>query len=188
MKLFAHRRRQVRRRTLLDHFLVPPLQRAVPVSDDEHVAADRRQRPAPRRVAGPRSAFSRYRSSSPKLVAAEAPDAVERRFQFGRAVRAPHADTAAASGALQHHWIADALGRKQRLPPRWAAARFRARDCTPACAPRSRALRVSDRSAGCAPAEARRKPRPARRDARRTPRSRSGIRTPDAPPRHPCGR
>ena len=114
MKLFAHRRRQVRRRTLLDHFLVPPLQRAVPVSDDEHAAATVTKGlhlDVPRRG----DQFLQVQVVVTEVGRRQAPDTVERRFQFGRTVRAPHADTAAAGSALQHHWIADALGRKRGL-------------------------------------------------------------------------
>ncbi len=105
----AHRPRQVRRRTFLDHFLVPPLQRAVPVSDDQHVAAtvaERLHLDMSRRG----DQFFQVQVVVAEVGGGQASDTVERLVQFSRTIRATHADAAAARRAFQHHWIADALG------------------------------------------------------------------------------
>ena len=109
VQLLAHRRRQVRRRAFLDHFLVPPLQRAVPVSDDQHVAATVAER-LHLHMSRRGDQFFEVQVVVTEVGGRHASDTVERVCQSRRIVQAPHADAAAARRAFQHHWIADALG------------------------------------------------------------------------------
>ena len=114
VQFFAHGRRQVRRRTFLDYFLVPPLEGAVPVSDDEHVAATVAER-LHLDVARRGDQCFQVQVVVAEVGGRQASDTVERLFQFGRPIRATHADAAAAGSALQHHWITDAIGRNHGI-------------------------------------------------------------------------
>ena len=102
---------QVRRRALLDDFLVPPLQGAVPVPQDRdaafpiaeglhlhvprcgHAALDEQPRVAERAAGEP------FHGGEPLR-------------EFVRVLAALHADPATAGGTLQHHRVAD----RRRLP------------------------------------------------------------------------
>ena len=94
---------------------MPSLQRAVAVSDGEHfttAVAEGLYLDMARRI----DQFFQVHIVVAEVGGRQPPDAVERLFEFRRIAGAAHADTAAPRRALQHHRIADTLGRAQRIP------------------------------------------------------------------------
>jgi hypothetical protein len=111
---FVHRRQGVGRqpggRRLLDHLLVAPLQRAVPLPQRQHptraVAEDLHLD-----VPGGIHQLLQVDPAVLEVTARQADDRRERRLQLLRVGAAAHPDPAAAGGALQHDRIADLAGR-----------------------------------------------------------------------------
>ena len=110
----AHPIRQIRRRTFLHHLLMPPLQRTIAVAKGRH-----RSRPIAERLhfdmARLRHATLQEQPRIAELGLGKAQHRGEPRRHLVRVVAALHADAATASGALQHHRIADALGLCHRV-------------------------------------------------------------------------
>ena len=104
----AHPVRQIRRRTFLDNLLMPPLQRTIAVAKGRH-----RSRPIAERLhfdmARLRHAPLQEQPRIAELGLGEPQHRCESCGHLVRVVAALHADAATASGALQHHRIADAL-------------------------------------------------------------------------------
>ena len=101
--------RQVRCGALLDHLLVPTLERTVPVAEDGDVAfavAECLHLHVPRLV---QTAFHEQAGISERRLR-EALDGAEALFEFRRIRASLRTDTAATRRALQHHRIADRLG------------------------------------------------------------------------------
>ena len=108
VQLAALRLAQARRRGFFNHFLVAPLHRAVALAQRNHATravAKHLHLDVPRLL----HVFFDEQARVLEVGLRHAPDRFKRIGQLGRAPHQPHADAAAASRALEHHWKTHAL-------------------------------------------------------------------------------
>ena len=112
-EFLGHAGRQVGRRGFLQHLLVAPLHRAVAHAEGDHLALAVAEH-LHFQVAGTLDVLLDEHAAVAEVVLAQAFDRFEGLAQLLGIAAHAHADTATASGGLEHHRVADLLTRSQR--------------------------------------------------------------------------
>jgi hypothetical protein len=113
LQLLPQRVGQVGRRRLLQHLLVPPLQRAVPVAQANHAAgpvAEHLDLDVPGALDVPLGEHAR----DPEARRGQPGDPVVAGEQLVAVAADGHADAAAPAGGLEHQGVADPVGGGER--------------------------------------------------------------------------